>query len=256
MWGASGSSDCLYRSRPQQHGSQSLRMRGGPAVSPGNLPSPAGAVQRPAGGGEPLSRGHLPGGGGNRYADGPGGVRTSERGCLCLCPLSLHLRLPRGPGAHPDRRERWNHRGAALPGHPVARGVAGRRGLPGADRECSATGATWASPRSRPNRAGRRRAARGSDSGPSMPEAGSSAPLRRWPLAGRRNSTGPGSSASPGSWRCAWRCRGPATIRAAVMAIGSKSSGSRVQYAAEGFVDAFRVGEETAWGVAGSSGGN
>ena len=49
---------------------------------------------------------------------------------------------------------------------------------------------------------------------------------------------------------------GAGNFRAAVMAIGSKSSGSRVQYAAEGFVDAFRVGEETAWGVAGSSGGN
>ena len=49
---------------------------------------------------------------------------------------------------------------------------------------------------------------------------------------------------------------GASNFRAAVMPIGSKSSGSRVQYAAEGFVDAFRVGEVTAWGVAGSSGGN
>lgn len=49
---------------------------------------------------------------------------------------------------------------------------------------------------------------------------------------------------------------GAGNFRAAVMPIGSKSTGSRVQYAAEGFVDAFRVGEATAWGVAGSGGGN
>lgn len=49
---------------------------------------------------------------------------------------------------------------------------------------------------------------------------------------------------------------GASNFRAAVMPIGSKSSESRVQYAAEGFVDAFRVGDSTAWGVAGSSGGN
>ena len=49
---------------------------------------------------------------------------------------------------------------------------------------------------------------------------------------------------------------GASNFRAAVMPIGSQSSGSKVQYAAEGFVDAFRVGEATAWGVAGSSGGN
>ena len=49
---------------------------------------------------------------------------------------------------------------------------------------------------------------------------------------------------------------GASNFRAAVMPLGSQSSGSRVQYAAEGFVDAFRVGEATAWGVAGSSGGN
>ena len=49
---------------------------------------------------------------------------------------------------------------------------------------------------------------------------------------------------------------GASNFRAAVMPIGSQSSGSKVQYAAEGFVDAFRVGEATAWGVAGSSGRN
>ena len=49
---------------------------------------------------------------------------------------------------------------------------------------------------------------------------------------------------------------GASNFRATVMPIGSKSSGSRVQYAAEGFVDAFRVGEATAWGVAGSGGRN
>lgn len=49
---------------------------------------------------------------------------------------------------------------------------------------------------------------------------------------------------------------GASNFRAAVMPIGSKSSGSKVQYAAEGFVDAFRVGEATAWGVAGSGGRN
>ena len=51
----------------------------------------------------------------------------------------------------------------------------------------------------------------GSVSGRSMRGAGSSASLRGWPLAGLRISTGPGSSASPGSSRCAWRRRGPAT---------------------------------------------
>ena len=49
---------------------------------------------------------------------------------------------------------------------------------------------------------------------------------------------------------------GASNFRAAVMPIGSKSRGSKVQYAAEGFVDAFRVGEATAWGVAGSGGRN
>ena len=49
---------------------------------------------------------------------------------------------------------------------------------------------------------------------------------------------------------------GASNFRAAVMPIGSKSSGSKMQYAAEGFVDAFRVGEATAWGVAGSGGRN
>ena len=49
---------------------------------------------------------------------------------------------------------------------------------------------------------------------------------------------------------------GASNFRAAVMPIGSQSSGSKVQYAAEGFVDAFRVGEATAWGVAGSGGRN
>ena len=49
---------------------------------------------------------------------------------------------------------------------------------------------------------------------------------------------------------------GNSNFQVAVMAVGSQSSGSRVQYAAERFADAFRVGEATAWGMAGSSGGH
>lgn len=40
---------------------------------------------------------------------------------------------------------------------------------------------------------------------------------------------------------------GASNFQTAIIAIGSKSTGSRVQYAAQSFVDAFRVGDATAW---------
>ena len=102
-------------------------------------------------------------------------------------------------------------RGAALPRQPVSGRLAGRRGLPGADgcvRERTQPGlCRGLSPTGRRGH----RPAPDSASGPSMPKAGSSAPLRRWPFPEHRRSSGPGSSASRGSLRCASRCRGPAT---------------------------------------------
>ena len=49
---------------------------------------------------------------------------------------------------------------------------------------------------------------------------------------------------------------GASNFQAAVLAIGSAASGSREQYASQRFTDAFRAGDATAWGVAGSSGEN
>ena len=49
---------------------------------------------------------------------------------------------------------------------------------------------------------------------------------------------------------------GASNFQTAVMAIASQTGGSSEQYASPSFTDAFRAGEATAWGVAGSSGGD
>ena len=48
---------------------------------------------------------------------------------------------------------------------------------------------------------------------------------------------------------------GASNFQTAVMAIASQTGGSSEQYASQGFADAFRAGEATAWGVSGAAGG-
>ena len=77
---------------------------------------------------------------------------------------------------------------------------------------------------------------------------------REVPLTGAQDLHWPWEFSEPRIVEMCLQVPGASNFQAAVMPIGSQSSGSKVQYAAEGFVDAFRVGEATAWGVAGSAG--
>ena len=49
---------------------------------------------------------------------------------------------------------------------------------------------------------------------------------------------------------------GTSNFRTAVMAIGSKATGRKMQVTAESFADAFIVGDLTAWSAAAASAGN